>query len=92
MKSKIKIDAELDDKAFYIGDFIHELHKVQDQKFEELWAEAKANNWIEGMSEADAKEWLFDYCFNGHDHETGQYEHMFCEFLPESMFDIESTV
>lgn len=83
MKSKIKINAALDDKAFYIGDFIHELHKVQDQKFEELWAEVKAKGWIQDMDEDDAKDWLFDYIYNGHDHKTGQYEHLFCEYIAE---------
>ena len=64
--TKRKVAACLDDEAFKVGDFIQELGKIQDQYFDALWEKVKANDWVEGFeSDETAKDWLFDYVFNG---------------------------
>lgn len=84
MKTKnnvIKINASLDDEAFKVGDFIQELGKIQEQYYDALWEKAKANNWIEGMEEEQAKDWLFDYVFNGWNNDKSYFEEMFSEYV-----------
>lgn len=75
------IDPQLDDKAIHIGNLIHELGKFQDQKFEELWTECKENGWIKGVDEDVAREYLFDYCFNGQSDEMKEYDECFTEYV-----------
>lgn len=76
----IKVKAELDDRAFAVGDFIQQLSEVQDQKFEALWKECKENEWIKGMDEATAKDWLFDYLFNGWEKDSLGFQKSFSEY------------
>ena len=76
----IKVNAELDDKAFIVGDFIQQLGEVQDQKFEALWQECKDNEWIKGMDEETAKDWLFDYIFNGWQKDSLGFYKTFSEY------------
>ena len=76
----IKVNAELDDKAFAVGDFIQQLGEVQDQKFEALWKECKEKEWIKGMDDETAKDWLFDYVFNGWDKDSLGFEKTFSEY------------
>ena len=49
----IKISASLDDRAFYIGDFVHELHKVQDQSLKNYGLNVKKRvgfkTWMKTM-------------------------------------------
>lgn len=75
------IDPQLDDKAFHVGSIIHELSRFQDQKFEELWVECNEKEWIKGIDEADAQQWLFDYCFNGQSQESKGYNESFSEYI-----------
>ena len=77
----IKVKAELDDRAFTVGDFIQQLSEVQDQKFEALWKECKENEWIKGMDEATAKDWLFDYLFNGWEKDSLGFQKSFGEYV-----------
>lgn len=81
MKKIIEVKPKLDDEAFKVGDFIQELGKIQDQYFDALWEKVKANNWIEGMEEEQAKDWLFDYCFNGWGKNDDGFEEMFSEYI-----------
>jgi len=76
----IKVKAELDDRAFTVGDFIQQLSEVQDQKFEALWKECKERKWIKGMDEATAKDWLFDYLFNGWEKDSLGFQKSFSEY------------
>ena len=60
---------KLDDRAFEVANFIHQLGKVQEYCFEELHKEAKEKGWLKdfGVDESGvdiSKDWLFDYCFN----------------------------
>lgn len=75
------IKAELDDRAFAVGDFIQQLSEVQDQKFEALWKECKEKEWIKGMDEATAKDWLFDYLFNGWEKDSLGFQKSFSEYV-----------
>jgi len=76
-----KISAALDDEALKVGDFIQELGKIQDQYFDALHEKAKANNWMEGFeSDEDAKDWLFDYVFNGWSKNDNGFEETFTEY------------
>ncbi len=77
----IKVNAELDDKAFIVGDFIQQLGEVQDQKFEALWQECKESEWIKGMDEETAKDWLFDYIFNGWEKDSLGFHKTFSEYV-----------
>jgi hypothetical protein len=87
---KIKIEAELDDKAFAVGDFIQQLGDVQEQKFEALWNECKEKEWIKGMDETEAKDWLFDYVFNGWEKDSSGFKQSFSETLDETdMYDVK---
>ena len=87
---KIKIKAELDDKAFAVGDFIQQLGDVQEQKFEALWNKCKEKEWIKGMDETEAKDWLFDYVFNGWEKDSSGYEQSFSETLDDTnMYEVE---
>jgi hypothetical protein len=89
-KEKIIIEAELDDKAFAVGDFIQQLGDVQEQKFEALWNECKEKEWIKGMDETEAKDWLFDYVFNGWEKDSSGFERSFSETLDETnMYDVK---
>lgn len=76
----IKVNAELDDRAFAVGDFIQQLSEVQDQKFEALWKECKEKEWIKGMDEETAKDWLFDYLFNGWEKDSLGFQKSFSEY------------
>ena len=78
----IKVNAELDDKAFAVGDFIQQLGEVQEQKFEALWKECKEKEWVKGMDvdEATAKDWLFDYVFNGWEKDSLGFYKSFSEY------------
>ena len=80
IENKIKIKAELDDKALDVGSFIQQLSEFQDQKFEALWKECKEKEWIKGMEEDTAKDWLFDYIFNGWDKDSLGFEKTFSEY------------
>ena len=76
----ITVEAELDDKALDVGSFIQQLSEFQDQKFEALWKECKEKEWIKGMEEDTAKDWLFDYIFNGWDKDSLGFEKTFSEY------------
>ena len=76
----IKVNAELDDRAFAVGDFIQQLGEVQEQKFEALWKECKEKEWIKGMDDERAKDWLFDYVFNGWDKDSQGFDESFSEY------------
>ena len=76
----IKVNAELDDRAFAVGDFIQQLSEVQDQKFEALWQECKEKEWVKGMDEENAKDWLFDYVFNGWEKDSLGFHKSFSEY------------
>ena len=80
-EQEIKVNAELDDRASAVGDFIQQLGEVQEQKFEALWKECKEKEWIKGMDEATAKDWLFDYVFNGWGKDTLGFEETFSEYV-----------
>ena len=77
----ITVKADLDDKAFDVGSFIQQLSEVQDQKFEALWQECKEKEWIKGMDEANAKDWLFDYVFNGSEKDCLGFRKSFSEYV-----------
>lgn len=79
--NKTIIKAELDDKAHAVGDFIQQLAEVQDQKFEALWQECKEKEWIKGMDEENAKDWLFDYLFNGPEKDSLGFDKSFSEYV-----------
>lgn len=76
----IKVNAELDDRSFAVGDFIQQLGEVQEQKFEALWKECKEKEWIKGMDDERAKDWLFDYVFNGWDKDSQGFDESFSEY------------
>jgi len=79
--TKRKVAASLDDEAYKVGDFIQELGKIQDQYFEALWEKAKANDWMEGFENDEyAKDWLFDYVFNGWSKNDNGFEKSFSEY------------
>tara|TARA_R110000772_G_scaffold207208_1_gene317790 strand:- start:388 stop:705 length:318 start_codon:yes stop_codon:yes gene_type:complete len=77
----ITVNAELDDKAHAVGDFIQQLAEVQDQKFEAIWQECKEKEWIKGMDEENAKDWLFDYLFNGWEKDSLGFYKSFSEYV-----------
>ena len=80
---EVVIKAELDDEAFKVGDFIQELGKIQEQYFDALWEKVKENDLIEGMDDEDARDWLFDYCFNGWDNDDNGFDLTFSETIAE---------
>jgi len=80
---EVVIKAELDDEAFKVGDFIQELGKIQEQYFDALWEKVKENDLIEGMDDEDARDWLFDYCFNGWDNDDKGFDLTFSETIAE---------
>ena len=76
-----RVAAKLDDEAFRVGEFIQELAKIQDQYFDTLWEKVKDNKWIEGFESDDqARDWLFDYCFNGTARGSNKIDQMFSEY------------
>jgi hypothetical protein len=77
--SKIKIDATLDDQAFSIGDFIQELGNVQEMYFNRLLEKVKKEKYVEGLTDEQLNDWLFDYCFNGW--REGEYKELFSEYF-----------
>jgi hypothetical protein len=77
----ITVKAELDDKALDVGSFIQQLSEVQDQKFEALWQECKEKEWIKGIEEDSAKDWLFDYIFNGSEKDCLGFRKTFSEYI-----------
>ena len=77
----ITVEAELDDKAFDVGSFIQQLSEFQDQKFEALWKECKEKEWIKGIEEDSAKDWLFDYIFNGNEKDCLGFRKSFSEYI-----------
>lgn len=81
---EVVVNAELDDEAFKVGDFIQELGKIQEQYFDALWEKVKENDLIEGMDYEDARDWLFDYCFNGWDNDDSGFDLTFSETVAES--------
>jgi hypothetical protein len=83
IKIETTVSAELDDKAFSVGDFIQQLGEIQEQKFEALWDECKEKEWIKGMDKETAKDWLFDYCFNGWGKNSHGFELTFSETIAE---------
>ena len=54
---------------------------MQDQKFEALWQECKERGWIEGMDDKNAKDWLFDYLFNGWGIDSIGFQKTFSEYV-----------
>ena len=65
MEEQRKVSAKLDDKAFEVGQFIHKLGEVQQREFDKLWERVESGGWMKGFkNDEEAKEWLFDYCFN----------------------------
>ena len=79
--TKRKVVASLDDEAFKVGDFIQELGKIQEQYFDALWEKVIDDNLMVGFeSEEEAKDWLFDYCFNGWGKNDDGFEQMFSEY------------
>ncbi len=87
---KVKIKAELDDEAFKTGEFIQELSKIQDQYLDKLMAKVVKEKWIEGMTEIEINDWLFDYCFNGWDNDKDGFENTFSERLGKcSKYEVE---
>ena len=73
-----EIAAELDDRAYEVGKFIHQLSKVQDDHFEELYKEAQMKGWVKGFGVDESgvdlgRDWLFDYCFNDFNQTFSEY-------------------
>jgi len=82
-----KISVELDSEAYKVADFIQELSKIQDKYFESLWKKAKKNKWIGGFkSDEIAKDWLFDYLFNGVDLKSGVHNQTFSEYCRSDLW------
>jgi hypothetical protein len=81
--TEIKVQAQLDDESFKVGDFIQELGKIQEKYFNELLQKVEENNWVEGLGEEELRDWLFDYCFNGWDNDDGGFDLTFSETLAE---------
>jgi hypothetical protein len=69
-KGKIKISAELDDSAYTVGTFVHQLGEVQEQKLDALFKDCKEHGWTEGLDDETLYDWLFDYVFNNGAKET----------------------
>jgi hypothetical protein len=75
-----RVFAELDDEAFRVAEFIQELGKIQDQYFNTLWEKVKDKKWMRGFeSDEEARDWLFDYCFNEKNDE-GSIDKSFSEY------------
>ena len=73
-----EVAAELDDRAYEVGKFIHQLGKVQDDHFEELYKEAQMKGWVKGFGVDESgvdlgRDWLFDYCFNDFNQTFSEY-------------------
>ncbi len=75
------IKAELDDKAYDVAKFVQELGKIQDKRFEDLMATVKEKNLVKDVEEAELRDWLFDYIFNGYNLETREIEETFSEYI-----------
>ena len=87
---KVKIKAELNDEVFKTGDFIQELGKIQDEYLDKLMAKVVKEKWIEGMTEIEINDWLFDYCFNGWEKDKNGFEDTFSESLNKcSKYEVE---
>ena len=87
---KVKIKAELNDEAFKTADFIQELGKIQDEYLDKLMAKVVKEKWIEGMTEIEINDWLFDYCFNGWEKDKNGFEDTFSESLNKcSKYEVE---
>ena len=87
---KVKIKAELDDEAFKTGDFIQELGKIQEEYLDKLMAKVVKEKWIEGMTEIEIHDWLFDYCFNGWEKDKDGFEDAFSESLDKcSKYEVD---
>jgi hypothetical protein len=90
MRIKVTIKPELDDEAFKVGDFIQELGKIQEQYLDKLIAKVESEKWIEGLSKVEIHDWLFDYCFNGWDKDSGGFDDTFSEAVDKcSRFTVE---
>ena len=87
-KNKIKIAATLEDEAYDVAKFVQELGRVQDEYLNRLVEKAKENNLIEGMSDEDIQDWLFDFVFNSGG-EDGYPEFMFGEYLHNHGLEVE---
>ncbi|MGA0119846.1 MAG: hypothetical protein ACO3HJ_00160 [Methylophilaceae bacterium] len=81
--TEVVIKAELDNEAFKVGNFIQELGKIQEKYFDAFCEKVEKNGWIEGMDYEYAKDWLFDYCFNGWSRNTNSFDLTFSETLAE---------
>ena len=87
-KNKIKIAATLEDEAYDVAKFVQELGRVQDEYLDRLVKKAKENNLIEGMSDEDIQDWLFDFVFNSGG-KDGYPEFMFGEYLYNHGLEVE---
>lgn len=87
---KVKIKAELDYEAFKTGDFIQELCKIQNEYLDKLMAKVVKEKWIEGMTEIETHDWLFDYCFNAREKDKDGFENSYSESLDKcSKYEVE---
>jgi hypothetical protein len=53
-------------------------------------AKVVKEKWIEGMTEIEIHDWLFDYCFNGWEKDKDGFEDAFSESLDKcSKYEVE---
>ena len=75
----IKVKAELDDAAFACGDFIQKTLSILDAEYDKFFDKHK--DMIEGLTEEEKHDWLFDYVWNGWDKDSHSFEETFSETL-----------
>jgi len=84
---KIKISPLLDDKAYDVAKFIKELGLVQYKYFNDFVKSVKESNLVQGLSDRELHDWLFDYIFtsgninNREHHNSNQPIKKFSEHL-----------
>lgn len=86
--TSVNVSCYLDDEAWDVSKFVQELSKVQDQYVDRLTDKVLKNGWVKNMSEADIKEWVFDYLYNG-ERENGYPTYTFSEHLANFGIEIE---
>ena len=81
MKTIIEVKPELDDLAFALGDFVQKTQSLLDAEFEKFFVANKDK--INGLTEEEKRDWLFDYIWNGWGKDLQGFELTFSETLAQ---------
>ena len=71
------ISGKWEDSIFAVKNFIQELSKVQDERFDKIFQELQEEGFSDQFdSEDEAKDYLFDYIYNEDDKTKDFYDYL----------------